>query len=448
MATRRHNRQHRAKQAKQKRRHTSTENALTGRERLPGHVGASLFLQRTIGNQALAKLIQRQQEEEGSLTVVGSASETEGAIDEGSFTTDVTETRGEDKTPTEEELGETLKKKSRQAHQKGFHTQHPSMAQLGIRPKEIKGKKLATYIGNDTYPADEWIELPGAKADTLRMISTMKDSGYETLEHARNKTAPEIEATLGKAVNSVKAGDALFLYYAGHGIPGGAAGVDSRVKGRAGDAAGKGGDRGLELVEAGGTEEKDEPKSPYTDSYKGHTLTDIAHYSSLMGLLEAGVGKGVHTTFIADACHSGTATDLVRDQAVEKLAQDKGNKRVKAVSGQINRLKDMKAQIPLESEVSQPGEERGLKLVDEPITLAEDQRPAAQAYWEDVVHPELELVGAYLKEAGFDMTVPEKPGTYTKEGIEQQINAFINQLVDLGEAIEKEKEESPLAIAP
>jgi hypothetical protein len=53
-----------------------------------------------------------------------------------------------------------------------------------------------------------------------------------------------------------------------------------------------------------------------------------------------------------------------------------------------------------------------------------------------------------LKEAGFDMTVPEKPGTYTKEGIEQQINAFINQLVDLGEAIEKEKKESPLAIAP
>lgn len=436
----------------QKRRHANAAIPLSNRERLPGHVGASLFLQRTIGNRALANLIQRQQEEEGSLTVVGSASETEGAIDEGSFTTGVTETRGEGKTPTEQEMSETLKKKSRQAHlvkgKKGFHTQHPSLAQLGIRPKEIKGKKLATYIGNDTYPADEWIELPGAKADTRRMKSAMKEHGYETLEHARNQTAPEIESTLGKAVASVKAGDALFLYYAGHGIPGGVAGVNSKVKEPAGAEAGKGGDRGLELVNVGESEEKERPKTPYTGSYKGYTLTDIAHYSALLGLFEAGVGKGVHTTFIADACHSGTATDLVRDQAVEKLAQDKGNKRVKAVSGQINRLKDMKAQIPVESEVSQPGEERGFKKGDEPITLEEDQLPAAQAYWEDVVHPELELVGAYLKEAGFDMTVPERPGTYTKEGIEQQINAFINQLVDLGEAIEKEKEESPLAIAP
>jgi hypothetical protein len=415
-------------------------------------VRASLFLQRTVGNQALINLLQRQaEEEEGSLTVVGSASETEGASDEGSFTTDVTKTRGEDKTPTEEELGETLKKKSRQAHlvkrKKGFHTQHPSLAQLGIRPKEIKGKKLATYVGNDKYPADEWIELPGAKADTRRMKSTMKEHGYETLEHARNQTAPEIESTFGKAVTSVKSGDALFLYYAGHGIPGGIAGVGSKVKEPTGSEAGKGGDRGLELVKVGGSEEE-RPKTPYTGSYKGYTLTDIAHYAALMGLIEAGVGKGVHTTFIADACHSGTATDLVRDQAVEKLAQDKGDKRVKAVTGQIKRLKDMETQIPVESEVSQPGEERGLKKSDEPITLEQDQRPAAQVYWEDVVHPELELVGAYLKEAGFDMTVPEKPGTYTKEGIEQQINAFINQLVDLGEAIEKEKEESPLAIAP
>lgn len=46
------------------------------------------------------------------------------------------------------------------------------------------------------------------------------------------------------------------------------------------------------------------------------------------------------------------------------------------------------------------------------------------------------------------MTIPEEPGTYAKEGIEKQINAFINQLVALGEAIEKEKEESALAIAP
>ncbi len=251
MATRRHNQRQTQKGKRLSSHRVNGRSSPPDQERVPGNVAATLFLQRTIGNQATARLIQRQQEEEeGSATVVGSAGETEGAIDEGSFTKDVTNTRAEDSTPTEDELGETLKKKSRQAHevkrQKGFHTQHPSMAQLGIRPKEIKGKKLATYIGNDTYPAAEWIELPGAKADTRRMKSTMKEHGYETVEHARNKTAPEIEATFDSAMGNVNSGDALFLYYAGHGIPGGVAGVNSELQEPgAKDEAGKGGGRGL-----------------------------------------------------------------------------------------------------------------------------------------------------------------------------------------------------------
>ncbi|MGD8583854.1 MAG: caspase family protein [Chloroflexota bacterium] len=454
MAAHRHNRLHRAKREKRKRRHINGANSLTGQERLPAHAGASLFLQRTIGNQALINLIQRQQEEEGSLTVVGSASETEGATDEGSLTTEITEQRGQDKTPTEEEMGETLTKESREAlrvkrKNNEFHTQHPSFAQLGIRPKEIKGKKLASYIGNWKYLAEEWPDLPGAKQDSRRMKSAMEGYGYETFTHARNRTAPEVESMFGNIISKAGAGDAVFVYYAGHGIPGGIAGVESKVQGPAAkEEGGEGGERGVKLVKGVEGEARDEPMTPYTSSYLGHTMTDIAQYSSLMAPLEAGASKGVHTTFISDACHSGTATDLVRDKAVEKLAKDGENKRVKAVTGQINRLKDMKAQIPVESAVSQPEEERGFKEGDKPVTLEQDQRPAAQTYWEDVVHPELELVGAYLKEAGFDMSVPEKPGTYTKEGIAQQINAFINQLVDLGEAIEKEKAESPLAIAP
>jgi hypothetical protein len=416
-------------------------------------VNAALFLQRTAGNQALLNLLQRQEEEEGSVTVVGSASETEGATDKGSLTTEVTEQRGQDETPTEEEFGETLTKESREALQverknNKFHTQHPSLAQLGIRPKEIKGKKLASYIGNWKYSAEEWINLPGAKKDSRRMKTTMEEHGYETFTHARNRNAPEIESMVSNIMGKAAAGDAVLFYYAGHGIPGGVAGVESKVQEPAAKGeAGEGGERGLKLAEGVG-EEKKQPKTPYTGSYMGYTLTDIAQYASLLGPIEAGAGKGVHTTFISDACHSGTATDLVRDMAVEKLSQEGGNKRVKAVTGQINRLKDMKTQIPAESAASQPDEGRGLKKSDTPVTLEKDQRPAAQQYWEDVVHPELVSVGKYLKEAGFDMTVPDKPGTYTKEGIEQQINAFINQLVDLGEAIKKENQESPLAIAP
>lgn len=453
MATHRHRRHRRAKKGKQARRSVVGGIASTSQERLPGHVSAALYLQRVVGNKATAGLLQRQaEEEEGSVTVVGSASQTEEAIDTGSFSTDVAEQRGGDQTPSDEELGETLKKKARQAHlvqtDDGFYTQHPSMAQLGIRPKEIKGKKLAAYIGNDTYKAEEWRELPGAKADARRMKSTMQEHGYETLEHARNQTAPEMEALFEGTVGKAKPGDAMFLYYAGHGIPGGLAGVDSEVE-YPGGANGGDGERGLKLVNDSAAGEKDEPKAPYTGYLEGHKLTDIIHYPALMGPIEAGMGKGVHTTFIADACHSGTATDLVRDKAVEKLAKDNGNKKVKAVADQIKRLNDMKAQIPAESAISQPEDNRGQKLVGgEPIPLGKEQKPVAQRYWEKVVHPELKMVGAYLKGAGLDMTVPEKPGSYTKEGIEQQINAFVNQLVDLGEAIEKEGEESVLAIAP
>jgi hypothetical protein len=452
VAARRHNQQKAEKGGQITRRRVRGESSFPGQQRVPGNVEAILFLQRTIGNRATANFVQRQQEEEeGSATVVGSASETEGATDAGSFTKDVTDEQRGDSTPTDEELDESLKKKSRQAHevQRGteFHTQHPSLAQLGIRPKEIKGKKLASYVGNEKYKADEWINLPGAKADARRMKAAMKGHDYETLEHVRDRSAPEIEALFKRAMAKAGAGDALLLYYAGHGIPGGVAGVDSEVEGKvAKDEAKKGNNRGLELVDESEEEEEGKAKSPYTGAYKGYKLTDISQYSQLMGPIEAGVGKGVHTTFISDACHSGTATDLVRDQAVEKLAKGGGDKKVKAVNGQINRLKDMKVQIPGAS--SQGSEGRGIKMPEESITLEEDQRPAAQVYWEDVVHPELKSIGAYLKEAGFAMTVPDKPGTYTKEGIEQQINAFINQLIDLGEAIEQESEKSTLAIAP
>ncbi|MGD2078732.1 MAG: hypothetical protein PVH18_10135, partial [Chloroflexota bacterium] len=131
MATHRHNHHRRPKGARQSRRRGMERSVLTGRQRLPGHVGATLFLQRTIGNQALVNLLQRQEEEEGSVTVVGSASKTEGATDEGSLTTEVAKQRGQDKTPSEEELGETLTKESREAlrvkgKNNNFHTQHPS----------------------------------------------------------------------------------------------------------------------------------------------------------------------------------------------------------------------------------------------------------------------------------------------------------------------------------
>jgi len=418
-----------------------------------------LFLQRTIGNQATTALLQRQEEEnqEGSATVVGSASKSETAIDESSFTSGVTEEQAADKTPSDAELEESLKKRSREAHKVNFKTQHPSFAQLGIRPKEIKGKKLAAYIGNEKYKeTDNWDPLPGAKADAQRMESTMKGHQYKTLEHANDKTAPGIQSVFNKAMGQSGAGDALLLYYAGHGIPGGVAGVNAKVETPIDD--GQGGSEGGRGVKQVKTEEPDattentsgetkKEKEANIGSYKGHKISDIASYSSLMGPIEAGVGKGVHTTFISDACHSGTATDLVRQKAVEKISEGGKDEKTKAVTSQISRLKDMKSQIPGPGS-QEGGEGRGLVLETEPVELEEKQANPAEEYWNKIVHPELKAVGAYLKEAGFAITVPEKPGDFTKEGIEQQINVFINQLVDLGESLKQEKKESTLALAP
>ena len=136
---------------------------------LPGSVQNILRLQRTIGNQATINWLQRQKGE-GSATVVGSAAKEEKAEDIGSFTEELVKEKGKGETPSGEELTGELKKKTGEAH---LRTQHPSIAQMGIRPKEITGKRLAAYIGNSKYLSDESIpELPGVKADAARMKST------------------------------------------------------------------------------------------------------------------------------------------------------------------------------------------------------------------------------------------------------------------------------------
>ena len=65
-------------------------------------------------------------------------------------------------------------------------------------------------------------------------------------------------------------------------------------------------------------------------------------------------------------------------------------------------------------------------------------------FWQKVVRPELLGVATYLKEAGLGLEVPEMLSTYTVESIQQQINLFINKLIELAEIIRQEEEESSL----
>lgn len=381
------------------------------RRDLPPAYQAALHLQRTIGNRATAALIQRQ-DNEGSLTVAGSASADETAADRESYTQGLAGDRSADETPSEREFSEALENEALSSTitqndtKKGFKSQHPSLAQLGIRPKEIKGNKIAAYIGNSSYKHNiNWDNLPGAKADAEKMKGVMEGHKYTTLTHSEDKTSPQIESIFRGAVAFAGAGDALLLYYAGHGLPHGLAGVESKQ---------------ADPITM-------EPQEESEDEGRGfkapEAITDIAPYTEIMGNLEGGVARGVHTTFIADACHSGAASDLVRVKAEEKLAES-DNDKVGAVGEQIKRLEDLKAQVP-----SAEGTE-----ADE----------ANKVYWEEAIRPELKAVEIYLKEAGVDIQIPQVPSDYMPGAMEQPINMVINALIDLGELLKQESEESTL----
>jgi hypothetical protein len=388
------------------------------RQALPTSIQAILDLQGMIGNRATTRLLQRQQEE-GSATVIGSASSNESAADAPSFTAGMVGDQESDEDPTESLEDEAITAVR-------FETQHPSLAQLGIRPKEIKGDKWGVYIGNMDYKNHPpWMKLPGAKSDAKKMNDSMKAYDYEPINHYEDKNAEEMAALFQKGVKKADPGDALLLYYAGHGVPEGMVGVDSKLNKEEEDQAEEGTGRGFKLSEP--------------------LVTEVTRYSQVMQMLEAGVAKGVHITLISDACHSGSAADLVRTKAVEKLSKSDKTK-VKAATEQVKRLEDMKEQIP-EGGGQAAGTSRGGTATG-PVTLESAGESVAKTYWKKVVRPELKELSSYLKEAGMPITVPNLPSSFTKAGIEQPINLVINALIDLGEQLKKEEEESTLEIAP
>jgi hypothetical protein len=418
-------------------------------------------LQRTIGNQATAAFLQRQNEGQGSVTVVGSAAETEGALDKESFTKGVTGERSADETPSEKEFMDALEKKAGEIHTDfKKHVQHPSIAQIGIRPENIGDHKLAVYIGNNNYknnpPDGPFPVLPGAKADAERMKATMEGHGYASVSLQEDVNASFLDSIFNIGVRQAKAydADAIMLYYAGHGLPEGLVGVESNYKEKkAENTEGKkaeGGGRGGKVT--GG---------PITLDGGGPQFTDIEPYSKVMKHLGASVGYGVHTSLIVDACHSGTATDLVRTKAVERFSSVE-NRKVKAISDQIKRLEEMKTfassgiekmiaelreKYPQASEPEETGGEqsdadtRKFKKTKKPARLSTDIHVK---FWEKVVRPELEQVAVYLKGAGMEVEIPSDLNSYSPEDIAQQINLVINKLIDLVEQLKREAEESTL----
>jgi hypothetical protein len=140
-----------------------------------------------------------------------------------------------------------------------------------------------------------------------------------------------------------------------------------------------------------------------------------------------GVARGVHTTLVADACHSGAAADLVRVKPEEKLAASEQSN-VGAISKQLSRQEDLKAQVPEGAEGQ----------------AEEAAKEAAKMYWEESIRPELKAVEVYLNVAGHEIQIPQLPSDYSKGALEQPTNLVINALIDLGEELKETSEKSTL----
>jgi hypothetical protein len=391
-----------------------------------------LHLQRTVGNRATRAFLQRQEEEQGSATVVGSTAPEELAIDDKSFTAGIVAEGEQGTDPAAAAAARTGR-----AH---FESQHPSLAQIGIPPAEIKGRKVGVFIGNSRYQhTPPWDPLAGAKRDAENMKAVMGEHGYKTASLFKDKTGIGLEAVFQTATKWVQSGDALLLYYAGHGLPEGLIGVNSNFKEDAENTAGSGGGaaRGFKRQEdAAEMEAGEAPDFP--------ELTAVFPYTKVLSTLEKNVAKGVHTTLIVDACHSGAAAELVRERAIAKLGKD-GGRNLQAIETEIKRLEDMKRQAA-SGGGSAAANNRGLRLVSDDGAATDGDNGAR--IWRDVVRPELLEVAAYLSAADMEITVPETLSDYSAAGISQQINSVINKLIDLAEALRREGEAGALSIAP
>ena len=104
------------------------------------------------------------------------------------------------------------------------------------------------------------------------MKGVMEGHKYKTLTHPEDKNAPQIDAIFKGALSFAGPGDALLLYYAGHGLPRGLAGVESHES---------------EPITLEGQNENEGERGA-RGFKKPDEITDIEPYNTIMGHLEGG----------------------------------------------------------------------------------------------------------------------------------------------------------------
>jgi hypothetical protein len=139
------------------------------------------------------------------------------------------------------------------------------VAVVGTLPSEDADNKKATLVANQNY--DESSDLSSAIGETQALAGTLRGEGFDDIVYEDQK-AGDIEAYYNIEMNDAKAGDEVVLGFSGHGDNDGLVGVDE------------------ETVKHG-----------TINSYVNEALSE-----------------GVHLRVILDACHTGTGTNLIRDE--------------------------------------------------------------------------------------------------------------------------------------
>ena len=164
--------------------------------------------------------------------------------------------------------------------------QHPTLAVAGggasratIGAAGTGRKATAVYVANAAYPTRP---LRGTIPDAEGLNGAMSGRGFQGAVHT-DRTAAQMGALYeGAAADaSLEEGDSLLLFFSGHGLEEGLAGVDYGHTG--------GGDPG------------------------------VLPHARVNAMVKQASARGVNTSVVIDACHSGTAVDQMRNDQMQEL---------------------------------------------------------------------------------------------------------------------------------
>jgi hypothetical protein len=216
----------------------------------------------------------------------------------------------------------------------GAPSQTATIARLGKGSTDDAGQKKAVVIGNKSYQSMDGTDsyfLDSSEQDAVSMAGALQSSDHSTDLHI-DQNAGNMEALYREAVtdSALVPGDAVTLYFSGHGTPLGPVGTGAMYQGfhhvadpaiyRAGpipnddpDFA----DTGKDIKR----KKLDFDAALDAPTEKELEISDIMPNSVFTSLVGEATGRGLHLRIILDACFSGQSTDTVRDELVSKVAE-------------------------------------------------------------------------------------------------------------------------------